>query len=210
MTIRSNLLKSIKGNKSCAIIGNAISKTDLSKQINESYVLRCNNFELTPKTGIRTDLNISSLYNNCEKKMNYPILGVLPISDNLYQKYTEHKKMHLNWLIHSNRLISNGNIVWTYGDDDRYSEVFKFLAEEINAFPTTGLMGIATMRWLGFTKIIISGFTFLKGKTIAAHHNPDAEIAIVNKWIRTDKIEYIIDDLTKEILNKFAYMDKIV
>jgi hypothetical protein len=187
----------------CAIIGNGPSLTDLSSEIDNSYVMRCNSFKISKLTGTRTDLNITALYHGVTGRVCYPIFGVLPISYNLYQKYSDSDTRHINWFNNANKIASEGNDVWMYGDNDDYAEVFKSVAEEINAFPTVGLMGIATARWMGFPKIIITGFTFFKigydRVIIKHHHNPDAEIRLVNKWIETG--DYLIDELTKKVLN---------
>jgi hypothetical protein len=205
--IRTNLIKSIKNNKSCTVIGNGPYITDLSKYINGSYVMRCNNFKLiSPEIGTRTDLKMSSLYNGDNEKYSFPILGVLPISDTLYQQYTEAKKQHLIWLNNSKKLIEAGNLVWIYNESDSYSEVFKSVAGKINAFPSTGLMGIATARWMGFTQIILSGFTFFQtklNKPMGSHHNATTELALVNEWVCTDDIHYILDELTEYELTKY-------
>ena len=205
-TIRINLIKSIKGNNSCAVIGNAPYKTNLSKDIDSSYVMRCNNFKLiSPEIGTRTDLKISSLYNGDNKKYDFPILGVLPISDYLYQQYTEAKQQHLIWINNSKKLKEAGNEVWTYNEEDSYSEVFESVASKINAFPSTGLMGIATARWIGFNQIILSGFTFFqtkRDKPIGDHHNANSELALVQEWICRDNIYYILDELTESYVYK--------
>lgn len=198
--IRNKIIRSGALVDSCAVIGNGTVKTDLSKEIDNSYVMRCNRFEMRKGTGQSTDLNITSLYNFMEGRFNYPILGVLPISDNLYQKYVEAKTMHVQWEAHGRKLIADGNQVWMYNEYDPYSEVFKSVAASINAFPTTGLMGIATARWIGFPRIILSGFTFFKTgfvKPIAAHHNPEAEIELVRSWIDDS---YLLDELTKKAI----------
>jgi hypothetical protein len=200
MDIRSKIVQSGALGDCCAVIGNGPVKTDLSKQIDDSYVMRCNSFELHKGTGTATDLNITSLYNFREGRFNYPILGVLPISDNLYQKYVTVKDMHKIWERHAKKLIMDRNRVWLYDERDDYAKVFTEVAEAINAFPTPGMMGIATARWLKFPKIILSGFTFFKSgfvKPIAAHHNPEAERNLVRSWIDDS---FILDELTKKAL----------
>lgn len=211
--IKSKLLDSIgENNISCAVIGNAPYKTDLSRQIDSSYVMRCNNFKIwTKEIGIRTDLNISSLYNAVNQKLPYPVFGVLPISKTIYQLYIEAKEQHMIWKNHAKLLRLMGSEVWTYDETDPFSEVFTSVASQINAFPTTGLMGIAAARWVGFQQIILSGFTFHQTKQThyissesrpaGAHHNPIAEMRLVNKWIAEDNIVYILDELTNKILN---------
>jgi hypothetical protein len=197
--IIDNLSKLVFSN-SCAVIGNGACKTDLSKQIDSSFVMRCNSFRIQPGTGSRTDLNITSLYNSVDKKLNYPVLGVLPISETLYQPYVTVKTMHKSWEANAQLLRKRNTDVWTYDESDSYSEVFKAVAYEISAFPTTGLMGIATARWLGFNQILLSGFTFFRGHTkpIASHHNANAEIRLVSKWIKEGN--FILDELTENIL----------
>jgi glycosyltransferase involved in cell wall biosynthesis len=212
--IRKELIKSVNGHKGCSVIGNGPFKSDLSKQIDNSFVMRCNNFKLGYKEiGTRIDLNISSLLKDIlpEEKVDYPILGVLPISDTMYQEYSDAKFMHRFWLENAESLIQKGNIVWMYGDNEEYSKVFQEVTREINAFPTVGIMGIATARWMGFKKIIISGFTFFqiekshyfKEEKIkpSMHHNPIAEKQLLLKWINEDKgIKYILDKLTEDNL----------
>lgn len=212
--IRNELLKSVNGHKGCAVIGNGPFKKDLSKEIDASFVMRCNNFKLGYKEiGSRIDLNISSLYHEIipEDKVDYPILGVLPISDKMYQQYSDAKLMHNHWMDNGMKLIEKGNVVWMYGDNDSYSEVFKDVVKEINAFPTVGIMGIATARWMGFKKIIISGFTFFQTEQShyfmekrvrpSSHHNPIAERELLLKWIAEDKdVQYILDNLVNDNL----------
>lgn len=212
--IHDELLKSVNKNQACAVIGNGPFKTDLSKEINQSFVMRCNNFKLGfPEIGSRTDLNISSLYHEIipEGKVDYPIFGVLPISETLYQRYTDAKQMHLHWIQNGEKLIHDGNVVWMYGDNDSYAKVFQEVVEQINAFPTVGIMAIATARWMGFKKIIISGFTFFQTEQShyfmekkvrpSGHHNPIAERELLLKWINEDKdVTYVLDILVNENL----------
>lgn len=196
-----NIRNKIPLSDACAIIGNGPSETDLSAEIDRSYVMRCNTFKLSPLTGTRTDLNITSLYRDITGRVPYPVFGVVPISDCLYQKYSDSTCRHANWINNADKFTRNGNEVWTYCDNDDYVEVFKEVTSEINAFPTVGIMGIATARWIGFPKIIITGFTFFKigyDRLIARHHNPNAEIRLVSKWIETGN--YVIDELTKKVL----------
>jgi tetratricopeptide (TPR) repeat protein len=212
--IRRELLKCVNGHKGCSVIGNGPFKTNLSKQIDKSFVIRCNGFRLGyPKIGTKTDLNIVSLHESSipDHKVDYPILGVFPISDVMYQPYTDAKQMHKYWLNNGEKLIKMGNIVWMYGDNEQFSQVFKLVVKEINAFPTVGIMGIAIARWMGFKKIIISGFTFFqtpnshyfKDEVIkpSMHHNTIAERDLLLKWINIDTdIEYVLDNLVKENL----------
>jgi tetratricopeptide (TPR) repeat protein len=212
--IRQELLKTINGHKGCAVIGNGPFWSDLSKQIDECFVMRCNNFKIGPKEiGTKTDLNISSLYFEIipEEKVDYPILGVLPISDIMYQQYSDAKMMHKYWFENGNNLIRKGCNVMMYGDNDAFANVFKDVTGNINAFPTVGIMGIAIARWLGFKKIVLSGFTFFQTEKShyfkdekvkpSSHHNPVAERELVLKWISEDNdIEYVLDGLTKENL----------
>jgi hypothetical protein len=196
------------------VIGNGPFKTDLSKEIDDSFVMRCNNFKLGyPEIGSRMDLNISSLYHEIipDHKVDYPILGILPISETMYQPYSDAKKMHEFWLDNGMKLINMGNIVWMYGDNEEFAEVFRSVVKEISAFPTVGIMGIALARWMGFKKIIISGFTFFQTEQShyfmekkvrpSSHHNTIAERELLRKWITEDNdIEYIIDKLVEENL----------
>jgi hypothetical protein len=186
---------------SCAVIGNGPVGSDLSAEIDNSYVMRCNTPLMQKGTGTEIDLNITSLYNFVTGRFKYPILGVFPISDTAYQDYVTVKDMHVHWNNNAQHLISKGNNVWLYNERDEYCKVFKSLAKEINAFPTTGMMGIATARWIGFKRIILSGFTFFQlgfTKPIAAHHNPDAEAMLIKEWIKDG--EYLLDEETKKAL----------
>jgi glycosyltransferase involved in cell wall biosynthesis len=216
--IKDQLIKSINGHKGCSIIGNGPFITDLSKKIDKSFVMRCNNFKLGYKEiGTRIDLNISSLHESIipQGKVDYPILAVLPISDIMYQEYSDAKMMHQFWLENGNDLIKNGNIVWMYGDNEEYANVFNEVVKEIDAFPTVGIMGIATARWMGFKEIIISGFTFFQTEKShyfkeekiqpSSHHNPIAEKQLLLKWIKQDTdIKYILDKLTEDNLYRNA------
>lgn len=209
-------LRSIITQKRCAVIGNGPFASDYSSLIDDSFVMRCNKFKTGDAykgLGTRTDLNISSLYHEIipNKKVDYPILHVLPISETLYQKYTDAKMMHIHWRKNGKYLSAMGNTVWMYGDDEIYAEVFESVAKEINAFPTVGIMAIATARWLGFEEILISGFTFFESKkshywsdkvvTPSSHHNVRAEKLLLEKWIMDDDRKYIMDKLLTEKLN---------
>ena len=212
--IRREVQKIISGKTSCSVIGNGPFKTDLSKEIDDSFVMRCNNFKLGfPEIGSRIDLNISSLYHEIipDHKVDYPILGILPISETMYQKYTDAKKMHEFWLDNGEKLIKMGNVVWMYGDNEEFSEVFRYVSEEIKAFPTVGIMAIALARWMGFKEIIISGFTFFQSEQShyfqkknvrpSSHHNPIAERDLLIRWITEDiDIKYILDKLVEDNL----------
>jgi len=204
-------------NNRCSIVGNGPYKTNLSKKINESFVMRCNNFELNSFAGIgkRTDINISSLNPEIvpKGKVNYPIFGVLPISNSLYQEYTTARQMHVYWQQEAVKLVEMENVVITYDEEDEYAKLFSAVAQKIQAFPTVGIMAIATARWLGFKEILITGFTFFKSekshyfkdeKVIpSSHHNTDAERELLKSWIVEDEIKgvkYILDELTEETL----------
>ena len=211
----------INGSESCSVIGNGPFDTDLSKEIDNSYVMRCNNFRLGEGfeyIGNRIDLNISSLYHEIipNKKVDFPIFGVLPFSDTLYQKYTEAKEMHKQWELNNKALLSLGCTVWSYSDNDDYAKLFTEVAKQINAFPTVGIMGIATARKLGFKRIILSGFTFFQSEEShywtsskvnpSNHHDPLAERNLVRHWISNDNIEYVLDNMLKTNL----YQDETV
>lgn len=214
--IKEELTKLIQGYNSCAVIGNGPFKTDLSEQIEKAFVMRCNNFKIGPEEiGQKIDLNISSLYYEIvpKYKVDYPILGVLPISESMYQKYTNAKQMHRYWLENGTKLIKKGSQVMMYGDLDKYCEVFKEVTKEINAFPTVGIMGIATARWLGFKKIIVTGFTFFQSEKShyfldekvkpSSHHNVLAERDLLQRWVQYDDIEYVLDEMTKENIREY-------
>jgi tetratricopeptide (TPR) repeat protein len=199
----------------CSVIGNGPFHSDLSSGIDKSFVVRCNRFSLNgyKEIGRKTDLNISSLYHEIipDQKVNYPIFGILPISGSAYQQYTTAKSMHILWQQNGEKLINKGNQVWMYDDNDSFIDVFKDVCESINAFPTVGMMGIAMARWMGFKKIILSGFTFFQTEQShydslvivkpSGHHNPIAERDLLRKWIDEDQIEYILDDYIIQNLN---------
>ena len=189
-----NIRPKIPVSDSCTIIGNgpAVSKID----IDNSFVIRCNN------SSGKTDLNITSLYNTVSVKISCPVFGVVPLSTTLYRRYSD-KMMHITWMRNAEVLKRKGNEVWTYNDNDDFAEVFIRVAESINAFPTTGMMGIALARWIGFQKIIISGFTFFRvgyDREVTPHHNPGAEMNLLRDWIDEDERVYILDELTKVVL----------
>jgi len=211
----------INGEDSCSVIGNGPFSSDLSREIDNSFVMRCNNFkkgEDYEPIGDRVDLNISSLYHEIipSTRVDYPIFGVLPISETLYQKYTEAKQMHNAWAHNYDKLISLGNTVWTYNEKDDYSKLFSEVAAHINAFPTVGILGIATARKLGFKRIILTGFTFFQSEKShywsdikinpSNHHDPVAEKNLIRHWIDNDDIEYVLDEKLKENL----YQDETV
>jgi tetratricopeptide (TPR) repeat protein len=213
--------EAMNGEDSCSVIGNGPFTTDLSREIDNSFVMRCNNFktgEGFESIGERVDLNISSLFQLIvpTEKVDYPIFGVLPFSDTLYQQYTEAKQMHHAWDQNSKKLLTIGCTVWTYSDKDDYSKLFTEIAAHINAFPTVGIMGIATARKLGFKRIIITGFTFFQSDKShywsdikvrpSNHHNVEAERNLVRHWIDNDDIEYVLDEKLKENL----YQDETI
>ncbi len=198
-----------------AIVGNGPFISDLDREIESSYVMRCNDFKVDNFKGIghRTDLNISSLYKEIipKAKVPYPILGILPITDTGYQKYTTAKEMHKFWDENATALKKMGNDVTLYGDQDRfYHEVFLPIAEGIQAFPTVGILAIGLARWWGAKNITITGFTFFesekshyyKDKNVkpSSHHNVGKEKLLLRSWIETDGIEYRLDGLTREAL----------
>ena len=203
------------GHDSCAVIGNGPFETDLSAEIDSSFVMRCNNYKLGyDKIGTRVDLNVSSLYVEIipDKYTDIPILGVLPISETMYQLYTEATQMHLFWKENADKLKQMGISVYTYGDkDEEIASVFKSVASAIKAFPTVGIMAIALARMWEFEKIIVSGFTFFEGdkshyfkdkKVLPGyHHNVNAEKMLLKSWVEHDKgREWVLDGLTKEAL----------
>ena len=218
--VKNSLLRLVKkvGKDYCSVIGNGPSDSFLGNKIDGSFVIRCNDFRpgVAAKIGSKTDLNASSLYKPIcpTKKVPYEILGVLPISDTLYQQYTTAKEMHTFWIENGREMISMGNSVWMYGDQDSMADLFTEVASFINAFPTVGIMAIAVARWLGFKEIIVTGFTFFKGEQShywtkekvepSSHHNPSAEGKLLLKWIGEDsgRIEYVLDDLTIKSLHR--------
>ncbi len=205
----------MNGQDTCAVIGNGPYSTDLSKEIDNSFVMRCNNFvigEGYEKIGSRIDLNMSSMFHEILpiKKVDYPILACLPLSETLYQKYTDAKEMHKHWENNASTCMGLGNIVWTYSDGDDYAKLFSEVAAKIDAFPTVGMMAIATARKLGFKKIILTGFTFFTSpvshywkkerKTPSIHHDVKSEMQLVQFWIDNDDIEYVLDDTMKKTM----------
>jgi hypothetical protein len=214
--IKTILVGLKNGQDTCSVIGNGPYESDLSKTIDNSFVMRCNNFKTGEQykgIGTRIDMNISSLFYEIvpEEKVSYPIFGVLPISNTLYQQYTSAKMMHSYWQENALKLASMGNMVITYDDEDLFSDVFTDVARQINAFPTVGILAIAAARWIGYKKILISGFTFFetpkshyfKDEIVkpSMHHNVKAEKMLLRNWIdQKNGIEYILDELTKKTL----------
>lgn len=212
------LRKKIVGHDSCAIIGNGPFESDLSKEIDASFVMRCNNYKIGDdykEIGTRVDLNISSLYHEIIPKeyTDIPILGILPISDSMYQRYTDAKQMHVFWRENADKLKQMGISVYTYDESDKeVAEVFQRISEAIKAFPTVGIMAMALARMWGFKKIIVSGFTFFESdkshyfkdeKVIpGSHHNVKAEKMLLKSWVEYDKDrEWVLDDLTRGALD---------
>ena len=205
-----------------AIIGNGPFISDLSEEIDQAFVMRCNNFKSGDEyrgIGTSTDLNISSLYIEIipQTKVPYPILGILPITDTGYQKFTDAKQMHSYWKENAKNLMDMGNTVLTYSEMDRFfHEVFLPIAEGIKAFPTVGILAIGLARWMGAKRIILSGFTFFETDKShyftdnkiqpSTHHRPSAEKLLLRSWIETDKIYYIMDGLTRTAL--YGYKKK--
>jgi len=228
-SVRDVIKPMISEMDACTVVGNGPFKTNLSKEITLSFIMRCNNFKVGKgyeKIGKRTDLNISSLFHEIipQKKVTYPIFGILPISDTLYQKYTTAKQMHKYWNENANDLRARGMNVITYSDEDEFAKMFTVVAEEINAFPSVGIMAIMLARWLHFKKIILTGFTFfesekshyfLKDNVIpSAHHNMKAEKEAIRGWIESDKEfnperEYVLDELMKEKLYEDASIESV-
>lgn len=191
----------------CTIVGNG-PYTNTVPNIDDTFVVRCNNFKMFEELGSRIDLNISSLFHEIvpEMKVDYPIFGILPLSQRTYEQYTDAKKMHVGWAnnAYNQRLI--GNKVITYGENDTFADLFKIIADEINAFPTVGILAIGMALWLGFKKISVIGFTFFQtekshywtDKVVkpSMHHNPEAEAALLRKWVEQDTVKWYLDDLT--------------
>lgn len=195
-----------------AIIGNGPFESDLSAEIEKSYVVRCNNFKTGYKgIGEKTDMNASSLYGPIvpTSKVPYAILGVHPISSDI-GNYSDAKQMFWHWNDNRHNLLGMGNNVLVYNEADEFFDIWKHLADEIGGFPTTGLVAIAAARYWGFKKIILTGFTFFTTEKShyfldenikpSSHHKTIAEKRLVNKWIKDDKIKYVIDDKMKSSL----------
>ena len=196
-----------------SVVGNGPFISHLTIEINDSFVMRCNDFKIGIGIGIETDLNISSLYHEIvpTEKVDYPILGILPITNTGYQKFTTAKQMHIHWENNAKKCKELGNTVITYTDQDRFfHEVFLPIAESINAIPTVGILAIALARWWKAKKIIITGFTFFesekshynKEENVAPsmHHNVQAEKLLLRSWMQVDDIHYVLDGLTREVL----------
>jgi len=208
----------MNGHTSCAVVGNGPSGYDFSKIIDREdvFVMKCNNFKDYLFHGVKCDLNISSLHEDVipNGKVSYPIFGILPISTTLYQSYTDAKQMHIHWKQSGDSLMAFGNQVLMYGGLDTFAEVFEIVCKEIKAFPTVGIMAIALARWLGFKKIIVTGFTFFQSKEShywtdkvtmpSSHHNTEAERKLLKKWVEADEIEYVLDKLTADKLQADA------
>jgi len=219
----------VKGMEACTVVGNGPFKTDLEMDITLSFIMRCNNFKVGKgyeKIGRRTDLNISSLYHEIipTKKVSYPVFGILPISNTLYQEYTTAKQMHKYWGDNAMKLALKKINVITYGDSDEFAEMFTVVAKQINAFPSVGIMAIMLARWLHFDKIILTGFTFFESEKShyfldekivpSSHHNPDAEKKAIKRWIEIDKVsyperEYVLDELMREKLYEDASIESV-
>lgn len=218
-TLFDKLKMFTKSNTRASVIGNGPFVSDLSKEIDESFIIRCNNFRIGlsdkwKEIGKKTDLNVSSLYYEIipDYKADYPILGIHPITDTGYQKYTTAKQMHKYWKENADKLIALGNNVILYDEKERfYHEVFFPISESINAFPSVGILAIGLARWLGFKEILISGFTFFQTKKShyfldekiipSSHHNVFKEKLLLRSWIESDRdIFYILDRLTREVL----------
>ena len=212
-----DLKRKIVGHKQCAVIGNGPYKTDLAKEIDGSFVMRCNKFKTGEEyagLGSRIDLNISSLYHEIipTTKVDYPVLGILPISDTMYQKYTDAKGMHKFWAENLQKIRALGISAYAYGENDKsLSRVFNSVSGAIKAFPTVGIMAIALAREWKFKKIIVTGFTFFESekshyfhdkKVIpGAHHNVYGEKMLLKAWVEYDKDrEWVLDDLTRDAL----------
>ena len=218
LELHSDIVKiknKIKGYDSCAVIGNGPFESDLSEEIDNSFVMRCNDYRVGEGyegVGSKTDLNISSLYHEIipTEYTAVPILGVLPIHDTVYQQYTDAKKMHIFWKENADKLRQMGISVYTYGDSDtELMDLFRVVSREIQAFPTVGIMGIALALKLGFKKIVVSGFTFFESdkshyfkdeKVVpSSHHNVRAEKKLFESWVNASgDIEWVLDELTKK------------
>jgi tetratricopeptide (TPR) repeat protein len=205
--------------KSCAIVGNGPSGSMLSPIIDKSFVIRCNNYKLGkeyPLIGTKTDINVSSLNPTILDYGNRTdVLGILPISDHIYQPYTSAKHMHNYWLETANKFRQAGINVVTYGDQDEFAKVFEEVCKNINGFPSVGILAIALARYWGFKEITITGFTFFNANVAtkthyfsdknvipSLHHNYAGERALLRSWANNDKdITYNLDILTaKSIL----------
>lgn len=197
-----------------AVIGNGPFESDLSEEIEKSFVVRCNNFKTGEQyrgIGEKTDINASSLYGPIvpRAKVPYAILGVHPISAEVGQ-YSDAKQMFWHWNDNRHELLGMGNNVLIYNEADKFFDVWKELADEIGGFPTTGIVAIALARYWSFKKIILSGFNFFTTEKThyfmddkvkpSSHHKVVAEKQIINRWIKNDKIKYVID---KEISRSF-------
>jgi hypothetical protein len=200
--------------KSIAIIGNGPFTDNMEGDIDNSYVVRCNNFKIGKEykgIGAKTNLNLSSLYHEIipSEKKEYPILGAHPIS-NIIGNYSDAKKMHTYWNTSKHKLLTLGNNILTFNEGDEFFDVWVQLADKLQGFPTTGLVGIALARYLGFKQIILSGFNFFSTEKThywkeektkpSTHHKVEIERKIVKNWIQKDDIEYILDGETKRSL----------
>lgn len=217
-TVKKNM-KNLRGSRSrCAVIGNGPFHDNFDKIIDSSdtFVMRCNDFRSCVGLGMKIDLNISSLHKDIIPiaKVDYPIFGILPISNTLYQEYTDAKQMHIHWANNGQGLIDKGMKCLMYSDKDTFTEVFSIVCQEIKAFPSVGILAIAMARWMGFKEIIVTGFTFFQSEkshywtdkvTVpSSHHNTEAERKLLKKWVEGDDIEYVLDEITKEKLQADA------
>lgn len=199
----------------CAVVGNGPFENDLSQEIDNSFAIRCNNFKIGAKyqeIGSKTDVNISSLYHKIipQGKVDYSIIGVHPISS-VIGKYSDAKGMYIYWNKSKHQLVSQGNDCYVYNEGDLFFDHWRKVADAIDGFPTTGLIGIALARYWGFKKIILTGFDFFTGdkthyftdKNIqpSAHHKVNYEAKLLKTWMEYDDIEYVLDERTRKSLD---------
>lgn len=207
--------------KRVSIIGNGPFSSDLSKKIDDSYVMRCNNFQISDEfkgIGTKTDMNVSSLYPEIipGNQVDYPIIGAHPIHD-IIGNYSDAKHMHYHWVSSKHTLLAAANNILTFNEADEFFDIWKMLADDIGGFPTTGLVAILLAKYWGFKEILLSGFNFFStNKTHywtdnptkpSLHHKPNTEKQVVEKWIKNSKIKFILDDEVKASMNKKEKID---
>ena len=194
------------GKDVCAVVGNGPNDTDLSREINESFVIRLNNYQLGfQNIGNRTDLNISSLYDDAliEDFSVVPILGIIP---------TDWSKVHSekHYIPNANKLRRQGHRVITYDRTDAFASHFKQLSEILDAFPTTGMAAHWFAKYCGCKRIILTGFTFFTTEQSyyarpsriipGNHHNTNAELELTRQLVESGEVDYSLDNLTRSTL----------
>ncbi len=207
-----DFMKDIRGNfKSCAIIGNGPYESDLSEEIDASFVIRLNCYVLNESTkdiGSKTHLNLSGLGDDAipPPDRNGPVFCPFPI----HPKYTKVSRIEAK-KEGAQKIAYYVSIVKLIDENDSFTKEYAMVADFINACPTTGILAIALARFWEFEEIILTGFTCFR--TTRSHyatsiitipdkqHNVEQERNLIHRWITTDNRTYVIDELMKETLD---------